>query len=193
MIRLGHILTVSLLCCVTAWATVRNVQTCGAAGNGTTDDTTAINTCIGQLVAGDTLLFPSGTYKVTSALTAIRVNNVEVSGSNGAAMIKSYVSGGTIFTVGGTGGTTGSQNLTATANELSQTISANFGALGAAAGSYILIEQGPTGASGQRGEVLLLTGSTGTTGSVATMVHDTFSTTTANEVANVKLLNTPVS
>jgi Pectate lyase superfamily protein len=193
MIRFARILTVGLLCCMPVWATVRNVQTCGATGNGTTDDTAAINSCIGQLVAGDTLLFPAGTYKITSALTAIRANNVEVSGSSGAAMIKSYASGGTIFTVGGSVGTTGSQNLTVNANELSQTISANFGALGASAGSYILIEQGPTGASGQRGEVLLLTGSAGTSATVATMVHDTFSTTTANEVANVKQLNTPAS
>jgi Pectate lyase superfamily protein len=85
MIRFARILTVGLLCCMPVWATVRNVQTCGATGNGTTDDTAAINSCIGQLVAGDTLLFPAGTYKITSALTAIRANNVEVSGSSGAA------------------------------------------------------------------------------------------------------------
>lgn len=193
MIRLARTLTISLLCCVPAWSTVRNVQTCGAAGNGSTDDTAAINACIGRLVAGDILLFPSGKYRVTSALTPIRVNNVEVNGSSGAATIKSSASGGTIFTVGGSAGTTSSQNLTATANELSQTISANFGALGAAAGSYILIEQGPSGASGQRGEVVLLTSTAGTSGTLATMVHDTFSTTTPNEVANLKLLNTPVS
>src|SRR5450759_230318 len=108
-------------------ATIRNVKTtCGAAGNGTTDDTAAINTCIGDLLTGDTLLFPAGTYKVTSALTKISLNNITIDGSSSAATVLSTGAGATIFNLGGTSGTTGSQNLTSNANELSQTISANF-------------------------------------------------------------------
>lgn len=193
-IVLSLVLACGVLLAVSASAAVRNVQTtCGATGNGTTDDTGAINTCIGRLVAGDTLLFPAGTYKVTSALRAIRVNNVEISGSTGTVTIKSYAAEGTVFTIGGTVGTKGNQNLTGNANELSQAISASFSSLGASAGSYILVEQGPTGASGQRGEVLQVASSAGTSATVTTMLHDTFSTTTPNEVANVRLLNTPVS
>jgi hypothetical protein len=183
-----------LVLCGSAFATVWNVKTnCAATGNGSTDDTTNINTCITNLVAGDTLLFPSGTYLVTSALTKISKNNITIDGSSSAATILSTGSGATIFNLGGTSGTTGTQNLTSNAAELSQTINANFTSLGASAGSYILIEQGPTGASGQRGEVLQLASSAGSSAVVTTMVHDTFSTSTANEVANVKLLNTPVS
>src|SRR5438876_12065156 len=72
---------------VSVSATVHNVKTdCGATGNGTTDDTSAIKTCIGHLVSGDTLLFPAGRYKTSSALT-ISVSNVTVDGSNSTATI----------------------------------------------------------------------------------------------------------
>jgi hypothetical protein len=78
----------------TASATTWNVQQipCNATGNGTTDDTAAINTCIGRLASGDTLLFPAGTYKITSSLV-IDVANVTVDGSSNSATILAAFSG----------------------------------------------------------------------------------------------------
>lgn len=51
-----------------------NVKAYGATGDGSTDDTSAINSAIAVLNAGTgegVLYFPQGTYKVTSALTTI--------------------------------------------------------------------------------------------------------------------------
>ena len=52
-----------------------NVKAFGAAGNGSADDTTPINNAISALnTAGKGMLFfPSGTYKITAALTTITV------------------------------------------------------------------------------------------------------------------------
>ncbi len=54
------------------WFMVTNY---GATGNGTTDDTAAINLAIAALIAAGkgVLYFPAGTYKVTGALTTISV------------------------------------------------------------------------------------------------------------------------
>jgi len=172
-------------------ATTRNVQTsCGATGNGSTDDTAAINTCIGQLVAGDTLLFPAGTYKVSSPLNRISANNITIDGSNSTATILSTGTG-FIFQLGSSAGFSSGTPVTANADELSSTVQADFAAIGATTGSYILIEQGPTGASGQRGEILQIQSISGSgttaTATVTTAVHDLFSTTQADEVATVFL------
>ncbi len=55
-----------------------NVLAYGATGNGTTDDTSAINSAIAAFnsAGNGVLYFPSGTYKVTTALTAIIANGV---------------------------------------------------------------------------------------------------------------------
>lgn len=45
-----------------------NVKSYGATGNGTTDDTTAIQNAI-NAAAGNTLYIPAGTYKITTTLT----------------------------------------------------------------------------------------------------------------------------
>ena len=52
-----------------------NVKAYGAIGDGTTDDTTAINDAIAALIAAGrgVLYFPSGTYKATAGLTTISV------------------------------------------------------------------------------------------------------------------------
>ena len=74
--RTSQVLFTLLILCglqLPALATIRNVKTnCGATGNGSTNDTAAINTCIGQLQPGDTLLFPctvNSTYLISSQLT----------------------------------------------------------------------------------------------------------------------------
>jgi Pectate lyase superfamily protein len=48
---------------------VRGVKEFGAVGNGTTDDTAAIQAGIDSLSSGGTLYFPAGTYKTVSTLT----------------------------------------------------------------------------------------------------------------------------
>lgn len=52
-----------------------NVKDDGAVGDGTTDDTSAINSAIAALVSAGrgVLYFPTGTYKTTAALTALSV------------------------------------------------------------------------------------------------------------------------
>jgi hypothetical protein len=126
--------------CISSWGTVRNVQTnCGATGNGSTDDTAAINTCIGQLVSGDTLLFPAGTYKTTSTLT-ITVSNVIVDGSNNTATIK--CNGGTSCLNLGNSSLTGSTPLTADALTGVTSFQGNVSTLSITAGSYVELEEG---------------------------------------------------
>lgn len=65
----------------------RNVRTWGATGNGTTNDTTAIQAAINSLpVLGGTLFFPPGTYKITSTLT-LPNKPVTIKGSGDSAII----------------------------------------------------------------------------------------------------------
>ena len=52
----------------TNYATVLNVRTYGAKGNGTTDDTTAVNNAIAQAPAGSVVYLPAGTYRLTQPL-----------------------------------------------------------------------------------------------------------------------------
>ena len=189
MIRFARILTISLLCCIPAWATVRNVQTCGATGNGTTDDTAAINTCIGQLTNGDTLEFPAGTYLVSSQLT-INVAGITIDGSNNTATIinKSGTTTGILIGQGGIGNTNGAIGspvaLNATANETSTSFTTTS-SLGASIGSYVYLQQGGQASSGGstnyqcdtsgcRGEVAKVCGASGNTYTVCTMLHDTY-------------------
>ena len=62
------------------FASWTNVKTaCGATGNGSTDDTTAIQNCLNLFTTDNTvsptLYFPAGTYKITTVLTlAHRIN-----------------------------------------------------------------------------------------------------------------------
>jgi len=183
-----------------ASATVHNVQTqCGATGNGSSNDTAAINTCIGQLSPGDTLEFPAGTYLVTS-LNPINVSNVTIDGSNNAATIISRnTQQGPLFTVGQSGigwtnnpSCTGGNSafgpasaLSATANEQATTFTTTSALNGISAGGYVLLLQGGqdssegsgnTGCdtSGCRAELVNITNVSGNTYTVATMLHDTF-------------------
>jgi hypothetical protein len=45
------------------------VTSAGATGNGTTDDTAAIQSALNSSAAGDTIVFPAGTYRISSAIT----------------------------------------------------------------------------------------------------------------------------
>src|SRR5258708_29626955 len=96
-----------------------NVKNYGATGNGSTDDTAAINNAIAALTRGATLLFPCGNYLVTSQLT-INVSNITVDGSN-CAVIRNTASG-TVMVIGAGGNVSPNYvpavALSATAKEL---------------------------------------------------------------------------
>ncbi len=57
-----------------------SVKQYGAVGNGTTDDTTAIQNCINAAVAAEkAVFFPAGTYLVSNTIESVQL----VSGANG--------------------------------------------------------------------------------------------------------------
>lgn len=62
-----------------------NVLDFGATGNGTTDDTAAIQAAATSLSSGGTLIFPTGTYLVSSSITL--PDNVSVIGQTGGSTI----------------------------------------------------------------------------------------------------------
>src|SRR5882762_4545763 len=162
-----------------------NVTTFGATGNGTTNDTVAIDNAIAALTSGATLLFPCGTYLTTSQLTINR-SNVTVDGSS-CAIIRN-TSSAAIMVIGGSGN--GNPNygpavaLSAAANELSTSFT-TVSSLGVGAGDYVHLQQGgkdsSTGSgdtgcdpSGCRGEVLKVASVSGNTVTVTTALHDTY-------------------
>jgi hypothetical protein len=165
--------------------TLVDVTTFGATGNGTTNDTTAINNAIAALTSGATLRFPCGTYLTTSQLT-INISNVTVDGSS-CAIIHNTGSGA-IMVIGGSGN--GNPNygpavaLSTTANELATSFT-TISSLGVSTGDYVYLQQGgkdssngsgDTGCdpSGCRGEVLKAASVSGNTITVTTALHDTY-------------------
>jgi len=207
-----HILRALILVCLlsySAFATVRNVQSYGAVGDGSHDDTSAIKSAISALQSGDQLYFPCGTYKVSSALT-ISVPKVTVEG-NSCATIKGSFSGGNLLVISG-GAMSASTPLLSVAAEGSTTFQANFGAIGGvSAGDYVEVHQGgvdgnasgggatgPTGCdiSGCRGEVVKIASVSGTTATIDTSVqtvlglHDTYNPT--QNAAVVEKIMTPL-
>lgn len=103
-----------------------SVKDFGAVGDDVTDDTAAIQAAIDYMASiGGTILFPAGTYKVTSSLNWVQTVDVGASGimfqgeggtggpSGGATtIIKSYIANGPLFQIQGTvssgGGAVGS-------------------------------------------------------------------------------------
>ena len=53
----------------------------GAKGDGTTDDTTAIQNAVDALPTGGTLYLPRGTYKITSSITILKSISIQGEGS----------------------------------------------------------------------------------------------------------------
>jgi hypothetical protein len=163
-----------------------NVQSYGATGDGTTDDTSAIQSAIAALTSGATLVFPAGTYKVTGVLT-INVPNVAIDGSNNTATISMQSSSGSLRFGACSGiscSLTNGVALAATANELATSFTTDD-SFGASAGSYIFINQGGEDSSdgsddlgcdvsGCRGEVLQVASVSGNTITVTTALHDTY-------------------
>jgi len=92
------ILLLVLFFVLPAFATTRDVQTFGALGDGSHDDTAAINSAVAALQSGDLLNFPCGIYLVSSRIS-ISVSNITVEG-NGCSTIKGSLNGGTVIQIG---------------------------------------------------------------------------------------------
>jgi Pectate lyase superfamily protein len=77
-----------------------SVEDFGAVGDGTTNDTAAIQAAINSLVSGQTLMF-SKNYKITAALTITNKSRIRLSGK-GRVFFSGAPSGDYIFTMIGT-------------------------------------------------------------------------------------------
>jgi hypothetical protein len=192
-----------LVSAVASQAATRNVKTSGATGNGTHDDTKAINAAITALRRGDVLVFPCGTYLISSALKPITVSNVTVRGEPGCTTIKSTGSGYKVLQIG-TGSLSGKTPLLAAAAELSTRFSAALEAIGGvSAGDFVVLQEGGKDystdtapghdtncdVSGCRGEVLQILSTSGTSTTVTTALHYTYDPASA---ANVTKIIAPV-
>jgi hypothetical protein len=73
----------------------------GAVGDATTDDTAAINTAIAYLnsTGTETLFFPAGNYKITSALTSITTSNKTITGDGMYSTFITATHNGDLFSV----------------------------------------------------------------------------------------------
>ena len=86
-----------------------SVKDFGAVGDGVTDDTAAIQAAINANAAsGGTILFPAGTYKITSSLTwynAVSANKPGISfigEGRDSTILKSYIANGPLLDIRGT-------------------------------------------------------------------------------------------
>ena len=114
-------------------------------------------------------------------------------------MIRSVGSGSTVLQLGNES-LSASTPITALANDMQTTFSANFAAIGAGVGSYVYLEESVSstdtdhsgcGGSGCRGEVLKITALSGNTATVETAVHQTYDPSCC--APWVQLLLNPVS
>jgi hypothetical protein len=73
---------------------------CGAAGDGSTNDTTDIQSCITTAAtSGQEIYFPPGTYKITAALTISSGNMLLYGTNSGTTKIVQFTSGDNLFTI----------------------------------------------------------------------------------------------
>lgn len=86
---------------ITPWINVKTDY--GATGNGSTDDTTAINNAIAAAnSSGASLYFPAGTYKVSAALTSLTASGVIVKGDGrNRTIVATNHASATVFTMSG--------------------------------------------------------------------------------------------
>lgn len=192
---------------------VHNVKTnCGAVGNGTTNDTSAINTCEAALSPGDTLEFPAGTYLAPAGVNPINVNGVLIDGSNNAATLKA--TSGTAMTIGTNSLSAKTPLLAATVDGATSFTAASGFVSTLSAGSLVYISEGgvdgncsPSGTStcdssgsataigceidGCRSEVAQVAAASGTTVTVTKPLNNPYDPTV--NVAGVQKLNTVVS
>ncbi len=78
--------------------TVINVKDYGAAGNGSADDTTKINSAISAMTSYSTLYFPAGRYRFTGGLTGFSsLTHIKVTGESAELYNDSGSAGGNTF------------------------------------------------------------------------------------------------
>src|ERR1700730_8326116 len=134
-----------------ALATVRNVQSYGAAGDGTNDDTSFIDRAIAALVDGDELYFPCGTYVITRALTTVSLSAVTVTGPITNCVTLKLTGSGRFVALRLSGGPlSASQKLIADTTATTFTVaSGGLAAIGIAAGSYVQVSDDGVSSNGK--------------------------------------------
>jgi hypothetical protein len=80
-----------------------DVRKWGAKGDGSTDDSAAIQAAINNLTSGGQMYFPPGTYDIATGLTFTASDNIAVLGDEGKTTIE-YTGSGTAVTVSATSG-----------------------------------------------------------------------------------------
>ena len=135
------------------FATIRDVTTFGAVGDGKTDDTAAINAAKAAMGNGDELFFPcgaTGIYKLTSGLV-VNAQNVTIDGQTGCSagpvkLIGSF-SGGVLLKLG-SGSTSSAAPLLASADELATSFQVNPSTVsGLSVGDLIWLQEGWRGSA----------------------------------------------
>jgi hypothetical protein len=112
----------------------------GATGNGSTDDTNAINTAIANLQAGGTLYFPCGTYLVSAALTQLSLSDLQVLGPPSQCVTIHVMSANSFKAFVVNGGISSSVNLAEDVTSNTFTLVAGgVEALGLSVGNYVII------------------------------------------------------
>lgn len=165
----------------------------GAKGNGTTDDTAALQAAI-TAAAGGTLFIPAGTYKVTSSITV--PSNSVIVGVPGRTILNGTKASGTINVFSIIGTVAASKAITANINTdptstLSPTVtvdsddSASF-----AAGDYVLIIGEQTNYTDMATEVTVV--NTSSAGTITTLDPVLIRVNTADATHSIAKL-TPVS
>lgn len=129
-----------------------DLRWCGAAGNGSTDDTQAFQNCLNYAAdAGTTVFVPPLNFKVTSSLTVPA--NVRIAGGGKASIISGNVGANPVFSCGNSNNTIQDLNIQATGRT---------GILASGSGyvfknNYISNQTQIGGDSGQTGGIILET------------------------------------
>ena len=161
-----------------------DVKQFGAMGDGITDDTTSIQDAISSIAAtGGTLVFPVGTYKITSEITQTFPNDVNFKMLGYGAIIDGSTSSGTyLFTLQGQQST--SSLLSASPNKMDTSISTTT-SIGAVANDFIMLQSTdlwcPARTYYYKGELCQVLSTSGSTYNLGSQLFDgyTASTTTA--------------
>jgi hypothetical protein len=112
----------------------------GATGNGSTDDTNAINAAIASLQTGGTLYFPCGTYLVSAALRQLSLSNVQVLGPPSQCVTIHANSANSFNVLTISGGLSSSVNLAADVTTNTFTlVSGGVATLGLSVGDDVII------------------------------------------------------
>ena len=163
---------------------ILTVKDFGAIGDGITDDTAAIQEAISYFEnIGGVLIFPVGTYKVTSEITQTFSNNVNFKMIGYGAIIDGSTSNGTnLFTLQGQQST--SSLLSASPNKMDTSISTTT-SIGAVANDFIMLQSTdlwcPARPYYYKGELCQVLSTSGTTYNLGSQLFDGYaaSTTTA--------------